>query len=136
MRIRAIGAPGRGSFQHTVRYTDLAPDRFKDFWPLARPSGRRSHSPRAWRPASYRAHCRRRVFTPSRGFRHECRYLLAAVRYWFHLVSAAGCAAPCCFDAVRLSCDCASLASRNDSLAAPAFSSRFLLIAAVLVLWW
>jgi site-specific recombinase XerD len=23
---------GHGNIQHTVRYTELAPDRFKDFW--------------------------------------------------------------------------------------------------------
>jgi len=30
---RAIqGYLGHRNIQHTVRYTDLAPDRFKDFW--------------------------------------------------------------------------------------------------------
>jgi hypothetical protein len=24
--------PGHKNIQHTVRYTDMAPDRFKDFW--------------------------------------------------------------------------------------------------------
>jgi hypothetical protein len=28
---------GHRNIQHTVRYTELAPDRFKDFWCYARP---------------------------------------------------------------------------------------------------